>query len=196
MLLECVNDARYMGKPCKHGHNGLRYKLNRNCVMCCRLAAPAHNKKAYWKNPEKARLASATWQKNNIEKSNARKKAWTVANRDKHRISVNRWHEANPEKRINVTRNRRARIRGAGGSHTANDVIAILDAQKNTCFYCDNVLVNYHVDHFVPVVLGGSNERFNIVCACASCNLRKSDTPPIMFMRFEAKYPHFWSERK
>lgn len=47
-----------------------------------------------------------------------------------------------------------------------------------TCQYCgahppDSVL---HVDHIVPVALGGGNEVENLITACATCNLGKGAT--------------------
>jgi len=30
----------YMGRPCKHGHSGLRYSCNRSCVQCHEERAP------------------------------------------------------------------------------------------------------------------------------------------------------------
>jgi hypothetical protein len=37
---------------------------------------------------------------------------------------------------------------------------------------------NLVVDHIMPVVLGGSNERKNLQCLCAPCNMRKRDMHP------------------
>lgn len=31
----------YVGKPCRHGHAGLRYRASGNCVECSRSAAAA-----------------------------------------------------------------------------------------------------------------------------------------------------------
>lgn len=47
-----------------------------------------------------------------------------------------------------------------------------------TCQYCgahppDSIL---HVDHIVPVALGGGNEVENLITACAPCNLGKGAT--------------------
>lgn len=30
----------YQGRPCKHGHSGLRYSSNRSCVQCHEQRAP------------------------------------------------------------------------------------------------------------------------------------------------------------
>ena len=43
---------------------------------------------------------------------------------------------------------------------------------------------DYHVDHVIPLILGGSNGPENLVIACPRCNLSKG-----------AKMPHEFSER-
>lgn len=49
-------------------------------------------------------------------------------------------------------------------------------AAGGLCAYCVKPLPpNFHVDHVVPLSKGGTNERSNLVAACPSCNLRKSD---------------------
>lgn len=35
----------YLGKPCKHGHDGERYKSNSLCVVCSRSHSRAHQKR-------------------------------------------------------------------------------------------------------------------------------------------------------
>jgi len=52
------------------------------------------------------------------------------------------------------------------------------------CLYCGiKVTLNeMHADHFIPLAKGGSNLRENIVCSCASCNLKKSDRMPEDFI--------------
>lgn len=57
----------------------------------------------------------------------------------------------------------------------------ILLRDNFTCQYCgsrpgSSVL---HVDHMIPRSLGGSDGDANLVAACASCNLLKSDTVSI-----------------
>lgn len=46
-----------------------------------------------------------------------------------------------------------------------------------TCQYCGSKApdVLLHVDHLIPVAAGGDNELLNLITACESCNLGKSD---------------------
>lgn len=50
------------------------------------------------------------------------------------------------------------------------------------CYYCGIPaalgLKVLHIDHVVPVKLGGTNDPWNLVAACWDCNLGKSALPP------------------
>jgi 5-methylcytosine-specific restriction endonuclease McrA len=93
-----------------------------------------------------------------------------------------RWRGANRERWTIYRRNRRARKKGAEGTHTTDDIKAQYDRQKGKCFYCKKkVGIDYHVDHVVPLSLGGSNGPENLVIACPSCNCRKSNKHPMDF---------------
>jgi len=58
--------------------------------------------------------------------------------------------------------------------------------QSDLCFWCDKVMVVYPpntnpqppdcrtVEHILPLSLGGTNERENLVWACAECNVKRS----------------------
>jgi 5-methylcytosine-specific restriction endonuclease McrA len=39
-------------------------------------------------------------------------------------------------------------------------------------------VVELHVDHVIPVSLGGTNEPWNLVAACVPCNLGKANYAP------------------
>jgi 5-methylcytosine-specific restriction endonuclease McrA len=76
-------------------------------------------------------------------------------------------------------RNRDALMRNAEGTHTAQDVKSIYDGQGGDCVYCGaDLSEGYHVDHIMPLVLGGSNWPNNLQCLCPTCNLRKGGKHP------------------
>ena len=93
---------------------------------------------------------------------------------------VRKWQQEHPEAASIWRNNRRARVKGNGGSHTAEELRALIALQEYRCFYCntpffDNTLNSkYHIDHKIPLSRGGSNDISNIVFACAKCNLSKS----------------------
>lgn len=53
---------------------------------------------------------------------------------------------------------------------------------EQKCFYCDKPLSNgkrnTHVDHFIPWSFVQSDQLWNLVLACPSCNSSKSDKLP------------------
>jgi 5-methylcytosine-specific restriction endonuclease McrA len=91
------------------------------------------------------------------------------------------WQRANPDKTLAYGHNHRARKRGNGGTHTAADVAAQFARQGGRCFWCHEKLTIRHTDHVIPLALGGSNGKENIVVSCASCNCSKSDRHPMDF---------------
>lgn len=53
-------------------------------------------------------------------------------------------------------------------------LLRILQAQNNQCFYCEADLTNYKaIEHLTPPIHGGTNENFNLVYSCKSCNSKK-----------------------
>ena len=56
--------------------------------------------------------------------------------------------------------------------------------QKRKCACCEVIISKeYHIDHIMPIALGGSNTDDNIQLLCKSCNLRKSAKHPIDYMQ-------------
>jgi 5-methylcytosine-specific restriction endonuclease McrA len=98
------------------------------------------------------------------------------------RKSVAAYAERNPEVIRVIRHNRKARIRGAEGTHSAADVAEIMKLQRKRCANpaCRAALQGgYHVDHIIPVARGGSNGRRNLQLLCQPCNQRKSAKDPI-----------------
>lgn len=58
-------------------------------------------------------------------------------------------------------------------SHSAKDIIFIHGKQFGKCFYCESVLLDYHVDHMVHLTRGGDNSKENICLTCTDCNRKK-----------------------
>jgi 5-methylcytosine-specific restriction endonuclease McrA len=102
---------------------------------------------------------------------------------DEKRTAANEWRQAHPDLRAEYQRNRRAKKRGANGTHTAQDVTAQLTRQHGKCYWCNTTTrKNYHVDHVIPLAAGGSNHPENIVIACPTCNLTKGAKMPYEFI--------------
>jgi 5-methylcytosine-specific restriction endonuclease McrA len=111
------------------------------------------------------------------------KRAYQMARRNDLRAYGAAYRAAHPEAIATHHRNRRARITGNGGRHSASDVQSQYARQAGLCFYCKRPVESlYHVDHFVPLARGGSNGPENIVVACPACNMAKHDKMPHEFI--------------
>lgn len=78
---------------------------------------------------------------------------------------------------------RRARVRGVGGKFTAADITEIIAQQANCCLFCREPLGEgqIHIDHWIPVIVGGTNDPSNIAVLHESCNLKKGAHLPSEF---------------
>ncbi len=111
-------------------------------------------------------------------------RAWEQENELKHKAAKRAWNKANKELKRAHRHNRRARIKAAEGKHNGTEVVALFKAQRGKCAYCSKLLNGgYHIDHIMPLALGGSNWIKNIQLTCDTCNLRKNAKHPIDFAR-------------
>jgi 5-methylcytosine-specific restriction endonuclease McrA len=76
--------------------------------------------------------------------------------------------------------NRRARKKGKGGTHTKEDIDLLWELQRGKCAFCLKPLKrgSFHIDHFIPLARGGTNDRSNLRLLHKKCNLEKASTDP------------------
>jgi 5-methylcytosine-specific restriction endonuclease McrA len=142
--------------------------------------AESTTRSALWckNHPERSKEIKRNWRINNPEKG----KAWAAANAEKVRLIKKKSRITKPESGRSATRNRRARLRGNGGTHTANDIERLMRLQRGKCVYClVSIRRTFHVDHIIPIKLGGSNAPENLQLLCAPCNQTKNAKHPIDF---------------
>jgi len=138
----------------------------------------------YAANKERVLQKNGAWFQANREHHHALTRAWYAANKELRAESVRKWRARNLEKVRVISRQRRARVLRAEGTHTADDVQAQYVRQRGKCYYCGVKVGDiYHVDHVVPLSRGGTNWPENLVIACPACNSSKQD-----------KLPHEWSQ--
>ena len=81
---------------------------------------------------------------------------------------------AGKEKMVQNEANRRARKRAAGGSHTLEQVMELMERQQGVCACCQrSIRKEFHRDHIVALASGGSNDISNIQLLCPPCNREK-----------------------
>jgi 5-methylcytosine-specific restriction endonuclease McrA len=189
----------FSGKSCPHGHIAERWADNSTCVICDRERKNARYRKdpqAVLEQQRKYQLADIDkHRKNERERSAKRRREkpdevrayareWNRKNKDDINRKVRDRRKLNPEPHMVSVRNRRARIKGSGGRHTAADISEILQRQKFKCAECGASVrrrENRHVDHIMPIALGGANDKSNLQILCPPCNLSKNAKHPLDF---------------
>ena len=166
-----------------------RLKLNR---------AEVTEKAREWrrKNPDKVKAAKARYYQKHREEKLERDRQYRLANLekkreyDRKRFHTERRQETTRQSRLRMVetirngwRNRSARKRGAVGRHTAQDVTNLFLKQNGKCAGCDIEMAisgkhRYHIDHYLPLILGGSNWPDNLQLLCPKCNHAKNAAPP------------------
>lgn len=195
----------YTGKPCKRGHIAHRKTHNGQCVFCavedavkryslrkdrCREIA----RNFHYRHREKQLKKMKKYSIDNSEKEKARRKIYNENHREKRSLTTREWHKRNKEhtaayrnsrKELYAVhaRNRRAKQKCSGGSHTLSEIIILRARQRNRCALCKCYLDKTHVDHIVPICRGGSNDIRNIQILCPTCNMKKNRKDPLKFSR-------------
>ncbi len=121
------------------------------------------------KNTEACRLRSAAWKAANPEQRKATQAIYLQNNLARHCVHQN---------------NRRARKAAVGGRLSIGLSEKLFALQKGKCSCCGSKLGNdYHLDHIVPLALGGPNTDSNIQLLTAKCNKRKGAKHPVAYMQ-------------
>jgi HNH endonuclease len=124
----------------------------------------------------------------NKEKRKAWMAAWYKKNSAKLKDSRAAYYIANPKARKAATQTsnhtRRARKLAAGGKLTRNIAETLFHLQKGKCPCCAKPLgSDYHLDHQLPLALGGTNADNNMQLLRAECNQKKHAKHPVDFMQ-------------
>lgn len=160
----------YTGKPCKRGHISERF-IYGVCIQC--------EKDRYYNNRE-SEIKRIT----ECQKKSKSRKIYDEKYKER-RKQLNSVYIKIPEvkeRKSNIERNRRARLKNSQGSHTLEQIQELLKKQNNKCVYCKkDIKKKYHADHIMPLYLNGRNEIENIQLLCPKCNLTKNKKHPIDF---------------
>jgi 5-methylcytosine-specific restriction endonuclease McrA len=170
----------FTGKPCHLGHLSARQVSSCGCVECHKLSLARHKAK----DPEGFKTRRRGYYAADPERAAEWTRAYRAKNLEKRRATFKAWAQANKEVVAAHSRNRRARMSAAEGSHTAAEIKALFEKQKGRCAICRvSVASGYHADHIQPLHLGGSNYIQNIQILCPTCNNRKWAKDPDRFAR-------------
>lgn len=109
--------------------------------------------------------------------------AWRKRNPERTRAIDRRYKQRHPEKHRHWEKLRRARRRGAEGSHTLAEWKSKVKAYEGRCHWCRRPIEGTPTrDHLIPLAKGGADDIGNIVPACLRCNTSKGAKWPHEFM--------------
>lgn len=108
------------------------------------------------------------------ERLNAQNRDAYARNKAERKIKGRLWRRANRAICNALFQRRRARLKGAPGSHTASEWQALRDWFGGVCLRCGSQ-DDLTADHVMPLVKGGSNSIDNLQPLCRSCNSTKHD---------------------
>lgn len=134
-------------------------------------------------NKEKVRLSKRRYYLENKDRCLLMSKMHKEKHADRYKAIQKEWRKNNKELIRANNRNRKSKLRNAEGSHTHKDVMGKYHAQGGMCAGCRKKVKygEFHVDHIVPLALGGTNWPSNIQILCPSCNMSKGGRPPEHF---------------
>jgi len=128
------------------------------------------SRKYYAAHKDKKCEASRKWRAANPERAREYNSQWRADNPETGR----RWVAANLDKRCASAHKRRALVTGNGGSHTAEEFLALCAQYGNKCIGPGPHKGKLEADHVIPVSKpGGTSNITNIQPLCGLCNRRK-----------------------
>jgi hypothetical protein len=158
--------------------------LQRHCIDC---------QKAYRKIHLAEKLAyNREWRENNRERTRENGRRGSAAYRDRNRDKVRerdrefmrKMRVENPDYIRLIRHKSRANRRKATGSHTVADLVAVRAAQTDAkgrliCWECGKPIRSTpHLDHWIPLAKGGTNDAGNLHYMHAKCNMKKNAKMP------------------
>lgn len=144
-------------------------------------------------NRELARRRTAEWRAANPGRASAAMRKRYLLNRARLIAASIRWQRENPDKVATRRHNYVARKKAGGARLSHGLVRTLLLEQNGKCCYCAEEFAGsrFHLDHYMPLALGGRNQDENIVLACPSCNCSKRHQHPLAFLHRRG----LWHER-
>ena len=189
-------------KPCKKVRSAAYFKKHKDKIQQSSRRWVEKNRdksigySAKWvaANPEKVKARSKIYYAKNREallekqKNSASRKlyfsAWRKKNREKCNQYTRAWQKKNHPKMIEKWRRHKAKRRAISGTPSPRIIEKLMRSQRGLCACCGKQLSNqFHLDHIIPISIGGTSEDFNLQLLRAECNMKKGAKHPIEYMQ-------------
>jgi 5-methylcytosine-specific restriction endonuclease McrA len=189
-------------RPCKKARNAAYFKKHQAEIYQSHRQWAEKNKdkanaySAKWAaaNPEKVKAYSKSYYAKNRntllekQKTSATRKlyasAWRKNNREKCTQYTKLWQQKNRPKMVEKWRRHKAKRRAISGTPSPRIIERLMQYQRGLCACCGEKLANnFHLDHILPIALGGTSEDFNLQLLCAECNIKKGAKHPVEYMQ-------------
>jgi 5-methylcytosine-specific restriction endonuclease McrA len=162
-----------------HGDKSKRDGRRSKCKTCVSLI----DRKRRETNPERHRMNARRWQQANYERNRNNSRRWQQANRDitrkYDRTRYSKRYKSNPEYYYELNRRRRARKAATVPQRWRRS-----ECPNHLCYWCGTEITpdTTHVDHIMPLSLGGPHTPENTASTCAPCNLAKHNKHPLVWI--------------
>lgn len=175
-------DRLKVSKAKHHADNKGHYNaLSRAWYLANKEYANAKCNQRAAEHREKAKATAVRWRLDNLERSRSGVSAWKKANPEIVRKINEAFLAANPgAKRVYENNRRKQSI----GKLSRGIIQRLLELQRGMCPCCKQPLgQDYHLDHKMPLTLGGLNTDDNMQLLRKTCNLQKNAKHPVDFMQ-------------
>ena len=167
-LAVCLCDC---GSTTKTQRGALRSGKAKSCGCLTRRLFTERSRSRARLSDEEARMRSAAYTAD-----------WHRRHPEKVKAAARKFYLANKHKANEVWHRRRARLLSAQGVVSKGIRQKLMILQKGRCANCGCcVSIKSHLDHVVPLVLGGRHEDLNLQLLCVTCNLKKGGKDPLKF---------------
>jgi len=195
----------FTGNPCIHGHISEKMTSTATCKKCMEIYVQKNKEKIKLKrhlkhkenrlevnrknliyrinNREKINNRSKEYVRLNKEKIKESRRLYYIQNNERIRSRIKTWVQNNRDKvRISSSRKKAKRRGCLVGTFYKKEIELMIVNQKYKCINCKtSIKEKYHIDHIIPISLGGSNYISNIQILCPPCNLKKNAKDPIVW---------------
>ena len=140
--------------------------------------------KYYYEHKAEVKEKKHIWYKENAELARKRSREFGKKYPEKKKAMIKKWLLDHPDAGRIYNQNRRERKRKNGGILSSDITDKLFKLQRGKCACCGKPLgKDYHLDHRMPLVLGGENTDSNMQLLRSRCNQEKHMKHPIEFMQ-------------